>query len=726
MPITDILEKNCRLYGDDVALVEINPEMPETKRTTWKEFDLIEPSRAAYYRREITWNVFNEKANRFANLLVERGIKKGEKVGILLMNCLEWLPIYFGILKTGALAVPLNFRYSADEIKYCVELAEIDILVFGPEFIGRVEEIADEIGKGRLLYFVGDGCPGFAEDYNAHTANCSSQSPKIDVNDDDDAAIYFSSGTTGFPKAILHNHESLMHAAKAEQNHHGQTKDDVFLCIPPLYHTGAKMHWFGSLLTGGKAVLLKGTSPKTILQAVSEEHCTIVWLLVPWAQDLLLALDNKELDIADYDLDQWRLMHIGAQPVPPSLIKHWKEYFPNHKYDTNYGLSESIGPGCVHLGVDNIDKVGAIGKAGYGWETKIIDEQGEPVKQGETGELAVKGPGVMTCYYRDPRATAEVLHDGWLYTGDMAMVVNGKLSMKPDSVKALEQYCGIVVNGKLYCPESLVSAVTAKCTVNGKVCIYPDDAVILNSTTKLDKTFLLRAQAKLYWAERMFVAVDPKLDAEALAAKGARFAAPKAILTESNAETLAPLFTEETELVILPDGTAFLDDDLELSASALRRNGDRLYVMGDVTIPEKAGELLEKIEYLHAEGTIFLPDTLEEAVDVIPELEYQELRVLHGHALIGKPMLWLGKEMLDLYPDGVTCVDCAMVKLDKALEPDTIAKKFVFDGCAMVFCTELQQNAVSAVSKNVAQIQTGLAKEETDDTVRLDGIQLTL
>ena len=373
MPITDILEKNCRLYGDDVALVEINPEMPETKRTTWKEFDLIEPSRAAYYRREITWNVFNEKANRFANLLVERGIKKGEKVGILLMNCLEWLPIYFGILKTGALAVPLNFRYSADEIKYCVELAEIDILVFGPEFIGRVEEIADEISKGRLLYFVGDGCPGFAEDYNAHTANCSSQSPKIDVNDDDDAAIYFSSGTTGFPKAILHNHESLMHAAKAEQNHHGQTKDDVFLCIPPLYHTGAKMHWFGSLLTGGKAVLLKGTSPKTILQAVSEEHCTIVWLLVPWAQDLLLALDNKELDIADYDLKQWRLMHIGAQPVPPSLIKHWKEYFPNHKYDTNYGLSESI------------------------------------------------GPGVMTCYYRDPRATAEVLHDGWLYTGDMAM-----------------------------------------------------------------------------------------------------------------------------------------------------------------------------------------------------------------------------------------------------------------------------------------------------------------
>ena len=421
MPVTDLLERNHKLYGEEVALVELNPTMKDTRKTTWKEYDLVQQTSSVPYRREITWSVFDEKANRVANMLLSRGVQKGDRVAILMFNCLEWLPIYFGILKTGALAVPLNFRYSADEIKYCVELAEIDILVFGPEFIGRVEEIADEISKGRLLYFVGDGCPGFAEDYNAHTANCSSQSPKIDVNDDDEAAIYFSSGTTGFPKAILHNHESLMHAAKAEQNHHGQTKDDVFLCIPPLYHTGAKMHWFGSLLTGGKAVLLKGTSPKTILQAVSEEHCTIVWLLVPWAQDLLLALDNKELDIADYDLDQWRLMHIGAQPVPPSLIKHWKEYFPHHQYDTNYGLSESIGPGCVHLGVDNIDKVGAIGKAGYGWEAKIIDEQGETVKQGETGELAVKGPGVMTCYYRDPKATAEVLHDGWLYTGDMAM-----------------------------------------------------------------------------------------------------------------------------------------------------------------------------------------------------------------------------------------------------------------------------------------------------------------
>ena len=420
MPITEILDRNCELYGNDICLVEINPEIQEIKRVTWKEYELMEPNPVAHYRREITWNVFEEKANRFANMLLGRGVKKGDKVAILLMNCLEWLPIYFGILKTGALAVPMNFRYSSDEIKYCLDLSETDILVFGPEFIGRVEEIAEEISKNRLLFYVGENCPTFAEDYGSLTANCSSKSPNIKLTDDDDAAIYFSSGTTGFPKAILHKHRSLMHSCEVEQNHHGQTKDDIFLCIPPLYHTGAKMHWFGSFLVGAKSVLLKGTKPKAILDAVSSEKCTIVWLLVPWAQDILDAIDRNEIDLNDYELGQWRLMHIGAQPVPPSLIARWKKVFPNHQYDTNYGLSESIGPGCVHLGVENIYKVGAIGKAGYGWEVKIVDEKHETVKRGEVGELAVKGPGVMECYYRDEEATKEVLSDGWLFTGDMA------------------------------------------------------------------------------------------------------------------------------------------------------------------------------------------------------------------------------------------------------------------------------------------------------------------
>lgn len=420
MPITQLLEDNAEKFGNEVALVEVNPQIQETRRVLWKDYDLIQPTSSEWYRREITWHVFNEKANRCAQLLLSRGVKKGDKVAILLMNCLEWLPIYFGILKTGALAVPMNFRYSSDEIKYCLDLAEADVLVFGPEFIGRIESIAEEISRDRILFYVGGDCPSFAEDYDKLASNCASIAPGIPLSDDDDAAIYFSSGTTGFPKAILHSHRALMHSARVEQAHHHQTHEDVFLCIPPLYHTGAKMHWFGSLLTGGRAVLLKGVSPETILQTVSREKCTIVWLLVPWALDILEALDNGTVKLSDYELSQWRLMHIGAQPVPQSLIARWRKYFPAHQYDTNYGLSESIGPGCVHLGLENIEKVGAIGVPGFGWEVKIIDDKGCDVKRGEVGELAVKGPGVMKCYYNNPEATAEVLHDGWLWTGDMA------------------------------------------------------------------------------------------------------------------------------------------------------------------------------------------------------------------------------------------------------------------------------------------------------------------
>lgn len=182
------------------------------------------------------------------------------------------------------------------------------------------------------------------------------------------------------------------------------------------------MHWFGSFLVGGRGVLLKGTSPEFIFDAISQEKCTIVWLLVPWAQDILVALENGDIKLENYpNLDQWRLMHIGAQPVPQSLVHRWLEIFPNHAYDTNYGLSESTGPGCVHLGVENVHKVGAIGVPGFGWECKIVDEERNVVEFGSVGELCVRGPAVMECYYKDEEASAESLVDGWLLTGDMAM-----------------------------------------------------------------------------------------------------------------------------------------------------------------------------------------------------------------------------------------------------------------------------------------------------------------
>ena len=420
MTIVDLLEGNAKKYPNEECLVELNPQIVPEAYKTWREYQLVEPTLAKEYRRSITWKEFDDTANRFANLLKDKGIKRGNKVAILLMNSLEWLPIYFGILKLGALAVPMNYRYTTDEIKYCLDLADCNALVFGPEFIGRVEPIADHTPLVKTLIFVGDAYVPFADHYNQIINNYPAKKQDIKLDEDDEAAIYFSSGTTGFPKAILHLHKALISSCKWEQKHHGQQHNDIFLCIPPLYHTGAKMHWFGSLISSSKAVILKGIKPEWIMSAISEEKCTIVWLLVPWAQDILDAIDRGDIDLKKFNTDQLRLMHIGAQPVPPSLVQRWLKVFPNQQYDTNYGLSESIGPGCVHLGVENVDHVGAIGKPGYLWEAKIMDGDKEVTEPEEVGELCVKGPGVMVCYYKNKEATDEVLKDGWLYTGDMA------------------------------------------------------------------------------------------------------------------------------------------------------------------------------------------------------------------------------------------------------------------------------------------------------------------
>jgi len=403
MLITEILSRNGRMYADEIALVERDP--------------------AANSRLEISWRAFDREANRFANALIAQGVKPGDRVLHLMMNSIEWLPCYFGILRAGAIAAPLNFRFESDIIQRCNEIAEASVLLFGPEFIERIEAVKPALDRTiRHYVYIGpdSDCPAFAVGYARFVSGVAGESPIVRLEITDNAALYFTSGTTGLPKAVSLTHRNLEHACYVENQHHRQTHEDNFLCIPPLYHTGAKMHWFGNFVVGAKAVLLKGARPEWILEAVSEEQATIVWLLVPWAHDILIAWENGELDFGRYRLDQWRLMHIGAQPVPPNLIKAWRKLFPHHEYDTNYGLTESSGPGCVHLGVGNGHKVGAIGKPGFDWEACIVDQQGNGLPAGQAGELLVKGPGVMQGYYRNPQATAETIHDGWLHTGDIA------------------------------------------------------------------------------------------------------------------------------------------------------------------------------------------------------------------------------------------------------------------------------------------------------------------
>ncbi len=270
--IPEMLARNARNYPNDCALVEIKPSLD--------------------YRREITWKEFDEESNRVANMLLDSGVKKGDKVIHWMMNSIDWLTAYFGILRTGAWVVPLNFRFTEQDFQYCAEISGAKTAFIGEEFYGRIEAIHSKLRHIRNCIGVGGKAPAYMREFRSTVARFSATAPAIELKEDDSCSLYFTSGTTGTPKPILLTHSNLKCAAITENAHHHQTKEDNFILIPPLYHTGSKMHWFGSLIVGGKATLLGEVSPQNVLETVHSERGTIVWLLVPWAHDILMAMEK--------------------------------------------------------------------------------------------------------------------------------------------------------------------------------------------------------------------------------------------------------------------------------------------------------------------------------------------------------------------------------------------------------------------------------------------------
>jgi acyl-CoA synthetase (AMP-forming)/AMP-acid ligase II len=431
--IVEMLERNALKYPDDTALIELRP--------------------SKNYSKTITWREFNDSANKIANYLMARGIQRDDKVIHWMRNSITWLIAYFGIIKTGAWAVPLNYRFNAQDFKFCTDIAEARAMIFEDEFTGVVQEIKPPTVEDYI--YIGPNLPKGMEQYEDILKNSGAESVNVNLTPEDECGLYFTSGTTGSPKPVLLTHKNMTFAAKTEHAHHHQTKKDNFILLPPLYHTGAKMHWFGSLVSGSKATILTEFNPKNVLDTVSKEKGTIVWLLVPWVHDILVALDNGELKLSDYNLKSWRLMHIGAQPVPSRLVIHWREYYPDMQYDNNYGLSESTGPGAVHLGIENAFKDGAVGKVGNGWELKIVhSDDNRNIPPWMVGELCIKGDGVMKEYYKNPELTAKTIENGWLRTGDMARIDNEGYVFLVDRKKDV-----IIVGGENIYPNELENAI---------------------------------------------------------------------------------------------------------------------------------------------------------------------------------------------------------------------------------------------------------------------------
>ncbi|NMC95265.1 MAG: AMP-binding protein [Syntrophorhabdus sp.] len=400
MNIVDLVYRNGRIYPDDTGFVEIRPVSKQRKKVSWKEFD--------------------DRTNSLANSLIQQGIQKGDRVFMMGKNSISWLEAYFGIVKTGAWVNPLNFRFTAENIAYCGSAAEPCCFIFEEEYIPLIQKSRSDLPTVKRFITIGNNAPSDMEVMEDLIKKGSKLQPPVEVRDEDECGLYFTSGTTGAPKPILLLHKNAFCPAVNEATNLFLTREDALLYMPPMYHV-AMGHLLGSMLVGAKTVLLtEEVSPRTIFDAISSEKLRVAFLLVPWTLDILQALDKNELKKTDYELSQWRVLQMGAQPIPTSLIQRWKEYFPAMECHNTYGLSETMGPGTIHNKIDDESKIAAIGKPGLLWDARIVDENDQDVPVGHVGEILLKGMGVMKEYYKNPALTEKTLVNGWLHTGDLA------------------------------------------------------------------------------------------------------------------------------------------------------------------------------------------------------------------------------------------------------------------------------------------------------------------
>ena len=300
------------------------------------------------------------------------------------------------------------------------------------------------------------------------------------------------------------------------------------------------------------------------------------------------------------------------------------------------------------------------------------------------------------------------------------LVVNGKLLIASDSAEAVKSYFRIMVNGKVLMPKSMEGRF-ANIQVNGKTEYYPDGASILKANARIDDLFIKRAANTLYYCSGNLFFTDGGIDADSLIQKGLKFAARKIIISESLVDKLISQFDEEAEIVRVPDGTAFIGEDLELKPKTIKKYGTKLLVTGDVSILD--AEALSSLEYLFATGTVRVAKELEEAFEEL-ESVYGGLKITDPDQGLfsDRPMLLVGAAMLEKYAHGVRIEDCARVALAEDLSPEDIMAKVKIADCAMVVCTKEQEEAVNMIAEDVAMIRIAGQDQEEGADGTFDGI----
>ncbi|MGD8446678.1 MAG: class I adenylate-forming enzyme family protein [Desulfobacterales bacterium] len=437
---------------------------------------LIERTPSANQRRTLTWRQFNDEINKVANYLSkDLGIKDGDFVMHLQNNSLEWLITYYGIIKIGAVVVPLNFRFVGADILYAAKICNPKAFIIGSEFLPVVQPVQKDLKTVKQYICVGESVPDDMIDYRTLAASSDTSEAIIDVAGHHDLAMMFTSGTTGDPKPVLHTHDSLNNTAIGNGMSYFVEKNDNYVFFLPLYHSGTMFLWAPFYATGAVGTILREfNDPKWIIEAIAEEKGTDVLFVVPIAVAILNAVANGEINLDDYDLTSWRYMEIGAQPVPFDVMKRLVETLPCGCSNI-YGITEGGGGGLFNLYPEEVlHKPGSIGKPTFGMDAKIVDFDDTELPAGEVGELLLKTNRMMKGYYQNPELTQKSLKNDWLYTGDLVKADEEGYYYIVDRAKDM-----VTSGGENIFPVEIEDALMDHPKIDDVACIgYPDERLV--------------------------------------------------------------------------------------------------------------------------------------------------------------------------------------------------------------------------------------------------------
>jgi fatty-acyl-CoA synthase len=383
-----------------------------------KKWSLLQPHKHAlvFEDRPFTYQEVNQRTHQLCHLLLESGITKGDRVAVLLHNCHQYLEIFFALSKIGAILVPLNWRLASPELEFILRDSGSRCLIFEPEFESVVASIRSDLTLSNGNYLVvGRPCPDWATDYDKALQENSFDEPSLQdpVGDEDPHIIMYTSGTTGVPKGAVLSHRKTFFNVLNADIVYNLTSKDIMMVSRPMFHSGGLLvEAMPVLYKGGTLILKKRFRPLEILETVERHRVTILELAATVYQFIL-----QQCDLDRHDLSSVRCYFTGGERISVTMLREYDK--KGIVISQIFGQTEAST--IAFLSPENASrKIGSVGLPVFHGEVKIVDKAGKEVGPGEVGEIIVKGPTLMNGYWNRPDLTAETIHNGWLYTGDLA------------------------------------------------------------------------------------------------------------------------------------------------------------------------------------------------------------------------------------------------------------------------------------------------------------------